>query len=172
MVVVLDGGPVDDSDTKPRSSRYQIIGENFATEVLPVIVGGKVEIKNMGRKAPRLYSTFGDDVVPSDPINKKGVRATRAITEKHTSIDIRDHDSVHFLAHIVAFEHAYFSVLNDDGSFEIKGVPAGTWQIKIWYQDAWVTNVPATTVTVGGKRAPKSVKLTLPAKLTTASKGK
>lgn len=172
IVVVLDGGPVDDSDKKPRSSRYKIIGENFASEVLPVIVGGKVEIKNMGRKAPRLYSTFADDVVPSDPINKKGVRATKAITEKHTPIDIRDLDSVHFLAHIVAFEHAYFSVLDDKGNFQIKGVPAGTWKIKVWYQDAWVTNIPSTSVTVGGKRAPKSVKLTLPAKLTTESKGK
>jgi hypothetical protein len=172
MVVVLDGGPVDDSDRKPRSSRYSIIGENFASEMLPVIVGGKVEIKNLGRKAPRLYSTFAEDIVPSDPINKKGVRPTKAITEKLTPIDIRDHDSVHFLAHIVAFEHAYFSILDDDGNFEIKGVPAGTWKIKIWYRDAWVTNLPATTVTVASKRAPKAVKLTLPAKLTTASKDK
>lgn len=170
MVVVLDGGPVDESDRKPRASRYSIIGENFASEMLPVVIGGKVEIRNEGLKSPRLYSTASDDMVPSDPIASKGVRSTIAITEKHKPIDIRDHDSVHFLAHIVAFEHAYFAVLGYDGNFEISGVPAGTWNVKVWYRDAWVTNLPATTITVSGKRAPKAIKIQLPAKLTTASK--
>mgnify|MGYP001553124024 FL=1 len=171
VVIVLSGGPVDESDKKPRSSRYNIIGENFASEILPVVVGGKVEIKNMGLKAPRLYSTFADDVVPSDPINKKGVRVTKAITEKHTPIDIRDHESVHFLAHIVAFEHAYFAVPDHSGKFEITGVPAGNWKVKVWYRDGWVTNLPKISVSVSGKRAPKAIKVALPAKLkTTATK--
>jgi hypothetical protein len=172
MVVVLEGGPIDEVDRKPRSSRYDIIGENFASEMLPVVVGGKVEIRNQGQRSPRLYSTASDDVIPSDPINSKGIRSTKAISEKYKPIDIRDHDAKHFLAHVVAFEHAYFSVLGFDGSFEIKGVPAGTWNIKVWYRDSWVTNLPATTVTVSGKRAPKAVKLSLPAKLTTASQAK
>ncbi len=168
MVVVLDGGPVDDMDKKPRSSRYSIIGENFDSEILPVIVGGKVEIKNLGHKTPRLFSQSNPEVVPSDPINPKGVRVTEAITKAHTPIDIRDRDSVHFLAHIVAFEHGYFSTLKYDGTFRIEGVPAGTWNVKIWHAGGWVTNIPATTVTVGGKRAPKPVEVALPAKLAAA----
>lgn len=172
MVVVLDGGPVDEADRQPRTSRYSIIGENFASEMLPVVVGGKVDIKNEGLKSPRLYSRTSKDVVPGDPILPKGTRPTQAISEIGKVIDIRDQDSVHFLAHIVAFEHAYFSVLGYDGSFEIKGVPAGTWKVKVWYRDAWVTNLPETTITIAGKRAPKAAKISLPAKLTTASKDK
>jgi hypothetical protein len=172
MVVVLDGGPVDEADRQPRTSRYAIIGENFASEMLPVVVGGKVDIKNKGLKSPRLYSKTSKDVVPGDPILTGGTRSTQAISELGKVIDIRDQDSVHFLAHIVAFEHAYFSVLGYDGSFEIKGVPAGTWKVKVWYRDAWVTNLPATTITIAGKRAPKAAKISLPAKLTTASKDK
>ncbi len=168
MVVVLEGGPVDDMDKKPRSSRYSIVGENFDSEILPVIVGGKVEIKNMGRKTPRLYSQSNPEVVPADPINPKGVRVTEAITKAHAPIDIRDKDSVHFLAHIVAFEHGYFAVLGHDGTFKIEGVPAGNWQVKIWHDDGWVTNIPATTVTIAGKRDPKAVEITLPAKLAEA----
>ncbi len=171
MVVVLEGGPIDEADRKPRASRYEIIGENFASSMLPVVVGGKVEIRNKGLRTPRLYAPAAEDTVPSDPILKNGIRPTKAITDKHKPIEIRDHDSVHFLAHIVAFEHAYFSVLGHDGSFEISGVPAGTWKIKVWYQDSWVTNLPATTVTVS-KREPKPIRVALPAKLTTASKGK
>jgi len=172
MVVFLDGGPVDDMDRKPRSSRYDIVGENFDSEILPVIVGGKVEIKNKGNKTPRLYSRINAEIVPSDPINAKGVRVTQAITNALEPIDIRDLDSVHFLAHIVAFEHGYFSVLGHDGTFKIEGVPAGTWNVKIWYQDGWVTNLPATTITVAGKRDPKAATLVLPAQLATGAAAK
>ncbi len=169
MVVVLEGGPVADVDRKPLSARYSIIGENFDSDILPVIVGGKVEIQNMGRRAPRLYSKSNSDIVPNDPINSKGVRVTQPIAKVHTPIDIRDQDSVHFLAHIVAFEHGYFSTLGHDGSFRIEGVPAGTWKIRVWYQDSWVAELPPVTVTISGKQAPKSVVVALPAKL--ASKG-
>jgi hypothetical protein len=172
MVVVLDGGPVDESDRVARASRYAIIGENFASEMLAVVVGGKVEIRNQGAKSRRLYSRTAKDIVPGDPILNGGIRSTEVIAEKGKVIDIRDQDSVHFLAHIVAFEHAYFSVVGHDGSFEISGVPAGTWNVKVWYRDAWVTNLPAATITIAGKRAPKAVKISLPAKLTTASKDK
>ncbi len=172
MVVVLEGGPIDEADRQPRASRYEIIGENFASDMLPVVVGGKVEIRNKGLNSPRLYSRISKDIVPGDPILSGGIRSTQAISDKHKIIDIRDQDSVHFLAHIVAFEHAYFSVLGFDGSFSIKGVPAGTWKVKVWYRDAWVTNLPATTITVAAKRAPKAARISLPAKLTTDSKDK
>ncbi len=167
MVVFLEGGPVDDMDKKPRSSRYSIVGENFDSELLPVIVGGKVEIKNMSSKSPRLYSEANPEALPSDPINPKGVRVTSPITKAHAPIDVRDKDSVHFLAHIVAFEHGYFSTLNHDGTFSIEGVPAGTWNVKVWHGSGWVNNLSATTVTVG-KRAPKAVSVTLPAVLETS----
>lgn len=166
MVVVLEGGPVDEVDKKPRPARYNIVGENFPSQILPVVVGGKVEIKNLGTRAPRLFSKNQPEVVPSDPINRKGVRSTEAITELHKPIDIRDQDSVHFIAHIVAFEHSYFALPNFAGEFDIEGVPPGTWNVKVWYRDAWVTNLPETTITVSAKKSAK-FKITLPAKLTT-----
>ena len=169
MVVVLTGGPIAESDKTPRPERYEIIGENFRADILPIMVGGKVEIQNLGRKAPRLFSKSKPDVVPGDPINKKGVRSTIAISDARTPIDIRDQDSVHFLAHIVAFESPYYSQVDHRGNFSIQGVPAGTWTVKLWHKDGFVSNLSKTTVTVG-KRAPKAIKITLPAKLKTAAK--
>lgn len=166
MVVVLDGGPVDEVDKKPHPARYDIIGENFITQILPVLVGGKVEIRNLGTRAPRLYSETIPDVVPNDPISRKGVRSTLAITEANKAIDIRDQDSVHFIAHVVAFDSPYFAVPNFNGDIQIEGVPAGTWNVKVWYRDAWVTNLPETSVTVSTKK-PTKFKVTLPAKITT-----
>lgn len=167
IVVVLDGGPVDDEDKKPRTKRYKIVGENFERDVLPVIVGGKVEIKNLAKKSLRLYSTASADTIPGDPISHKGGRLTETIDKAHKAIDVRDQDSVHFLAHIVAFEHGYFAVPDHDGKFTIEGVPPGTWRVKIWYRDGWVENLPKTTVTVGRRNT--RVNVNLPAKLKTGN---
>lgn len=169
IVIVLQGGPVDEGDKIPRDARYHIIGENFETDILPVVVGGRVSIVNKGRGAPRLYSLVVPDVVPSDPINKTGGRKTKAIKEKHKEIDIRDHDSVHFLAHIVAFENAYFSTVDNKGRFEIKGVPAGTWTIKVWHKGGWVTNIADTQVVVSSKKDAKGNTIVLPVRLTSGS---
>lgn len=168
MVVVLEGGPVDPSDQKPRSIRYDIIGDNFASDILPVVVGGKVEVRNLSRRSPQLYSVSPPNMIPEDPIGKKGVRETSPIESKHTPIEIRDRDATYFSVQVVAFENAYFSTVDYDGNFSISGVPDGTWKVKIWHNDGWVTNAPATSITVGGKRPSKPQTIKLPTKITTA----
>jgi hypothetical protein len=169
MVVVLEGGAVDDGDKKPHSSTYNIIGENFETDIFPVVAGSKVEIKNKGRKSPRLYSKAMADLVPGDPINKNGVRLTAAISEPYKVVDVRDHDTVHMVGRIVAFPHAYFSTVDDNGKFSIDGVPPGSWKVKLWYRDGWVSNAPATSINVAARRGARGVKITLPAKIKTGA---
>jgi hypothetical protein len=167
IVVVLTGGTADEADLRPRRTKYVIVGENFESDILPVVKGSQVELRNMSNRSIRLYSKSAAGIVDEAPVKNKAARVTKEITELHKPIDIREHDSVHFLAHIVAFENRYYSTVAHDGSFEIKGVPAGTWQVKVWYKDAWVTNIPTTTVTIAGKRPPKPIKVSLPAKLNT-----
>jgi hypothetical protein len=36
--------------------------------------------------------------------------------------------------HIMVFDHPYFAVTGPDGSFEIKGVPAGTHNFVVWQE--------------------------------------
>ena len=49
------------------------------------------------------------------------------------------------------FEHPYFAVTDDDGKFEIKDVPAGTWRIVTWHEEglhkgkAGILGIPFTT---------------------------
>lgn len=37
-------------------------------------------------------------------------------------------------AYIGVFESSFFAVTGDDGSFEITGLPAGTWELKVWHE--------------------------------------
>ena len=55
---------------------------------------------------------------------------------------------------VMVFDHPFFAVTSDDGSFEITGVPAGTqnlvlWQEKVGYVTAGTSRGQAVTVKAG-----------------------
>ena len=103
-----------------------------------MVAGAKIEIRNDGRGSPRLHSPQRPEIIPADPINPKGVRLTAALETPFETVELRDHDSAHLRGRLVAFPHDYFSVVDDSGRFEISGVPAGAWTVKLWYRDGWL----------------------------------
>ncbi len=166
MIVILEGGPVDPNDTNPpkRKARYELIGESFATDIFPYVAGSEVEIKNSGHNSPRLYSPSVEDVIEPSPVNPKGIRPVKAPTEAYQTIVIQDHESAHLRGTLVAVPHHYFSLIDRSGKFEIKGVPAGRWNIRLWYRDGWLT-MSGGSVTVAQKRSVKAPTIKLPVKL-------
>jgi hypothetical protein len=171
LVVVLEGGNPAPEDTEPpqQMPRYAIIGESFEAPVLPIVAGSAVEIKNNGKGSLRLYSPDMSDLVPSDPVSPKGERKTKKLEKAGTSFEIRDRESAHLTGRIAVFPHRYFSRVKPDGKFEIKGVPPGTWKVRVWYVDGWV-EMPAETVEVVAKKEAKLKQpLALPPRLTTKS---
>lgn len=171
LVVVLDGGTAAPEDTEPppQMPRYTIIGESFDVPILPVVAGSAVEIKNNGKGSPRLYSPDRSDLVPGDPVSPKGERKTKKLDKAGVSYEIRDRESAHLTGRIAVFPHRYFARVKPDGKFEIKGVPAGTWKIKVWYADGWV-EMPAETIEVVAKKEAKLKQpIALPARLPTKS---
>ena len=54
------------------------------------------------------------------------------------------------LAYIHVFEHPYFAVTGDDGSFEIGDVPAGTYDVVVWHEKLGEKK-GKVTVSAGGK---------------------
>src|SRR5205085_11453199 len=47
-------------------------------------------------------------------------------------------------AYIGVFENPFFAVTGDDGSFEIKGVPAGSYKLSIWHEQYGRQEQPVT----------------------------
>jgi hypothetical protein len=164
IIVVLDGGPVASEDKKPPSGkqRYELIGESFARPVFPFVAGASLEIKNSGHTAPRLYSPDRDDIVEETPINPRGVRPIRAkLSEPLAPVELRDRDSAHIRGLLVPMPHAYFGVLDESGNYQIEGVPAGEWTIKLWYRGGFIDLGKKVRMTVAG-RSTKAPTIVLP----------
>lgn len=166
IIVVLEGGPVASEDKKPPSGkqRYELIGESFATPVFPFVAGAAIEIKNSGHTAPRLYSPDRDAVIDEAPINPRGVRPIRAkLEEPLTAVELRDRDSAHIRGQLVAMPHAYFALIDEAGNYQIEGVPAGDWTIKLWYRGGFIALTKDVKIAVSG-RTTKAPTIVLPAK--------
>ena len=47
-------------------------------------------------------------------------------------------------AYVSVVPHPFFAVTKDDGSFEIKGLPAGSYTIELWHEQLGTQTVPVT----------------------------
>ncbi|MEN8197956.1 MAG: hypothetical protein ABFS30_15810 [Pseudomonadota bacterium] len=165
IVVVLSGGTPDPSDTKPGAvEKYRMIGESFSVPLLPVVAGTSVDIYNDSRFERDFYSD--DDAITGALAPAVGAGKKRSLKKFNPSgkvVEVRVKGSPHIAGSVVAFEHAYFSRVDNSGKFEIKGVPAGAWKIKVWYRDGWVDMADVKVDVVANK--PVAATVSLPAKL-------
>lgn len=163
LVVVLDGGPMAEGDSAPpeKPVRYDLLGESFATPILPVVAGSTVELRNRGFRTPVLLTPDFPELVASVALAPRG---THAFTtgEPLRPVIIRAENAPHLKGTVLALPHRYFAAVDDRGRFEIDDVPAGDWKVRVWYRDGWLQGV-AETVQVGPKRA--TITLKIPPKL-------
>jgi hypothetical protein len=75
--------------------------------------------------------------VPQGPINPTGPKSFR-VTEVGKIYTIGDKDAPHLKLKIVVVNTQYVAYPDETGKFEIDGVPAGAYKIKVWYRDNWV----------------------------------
>jgi hypothetical protein len=57
------------------------------------------------------------------------------------------------LGFIHVFDHPYFAVTDDKGVFSISNVPAGTYTLKAWHEDAGVRTQEVIVSETGEVRA-------------------
>jgi len=163
LVVVLE--PKDDLSADQKEppkvpSTYALIGESFATPIFAVAAGGEVSIKNKSDDARRLFSPTDSGLLDGDTINPNGDRVTK-LTTPYKVIELRDPESPHLSGSLVAFPLRYFSLVDESGRFSIDDVPAGRWQVRLWYRNGWL-KMRQESITVAPKRGAK-VDLDMPA---------
>lgn len=147
-VVYIDRLP---GKTFPPPERPVVLDQfrlTFVPHVLPVLVGTTVAFPNSDEVRHNVFS-------PSPPklfnlgTYPRGV--TRTITfDKPGEVALLCNVHPEMSAYVVVVETPYFAVTGRDGSFEIHGVPPGTYTLSAWHEKS---KPVSTVVTVTEARA-------------------
>jgi plastocyanin len=119
-------------------------GMVFLPHILPVLKGATVDFTNDDTVAHNVFSPPGSATPFNLGIYDAGVKKTE--TFNHLG-EVPLLCSVHpeMSAFVVVLQNPYFVIADNAGAFEIKNVPAGTYQLKIWDEKI---KGPAQQVTV------------------------
>ena len=83
----------------------------------------------------------------------KGMKTTRMFDKPEVMVPFRCDVHGWMAAYGGVLAHPYFAVTSADGSFEIKGLPAGTYTVEVWHERL---GTQTTKVTVDGKSSAKA----------------
>ncbi|MEX0601950.1 MAG: carboxypeptidase regulatory-like domain-containing protein [Bacteroidota bacterium] len=119
----------------------------YIPHVLGVMAGQEVEIRNSDATLHNVHTL--SKVNPSFNVGQpvKGMKTVKKF-DKEETFKVKCDVHSWMGAYIGVFNHPFFAVTGDDGSFTLKGVPAGEYEIEAWHekfgsQTSKVT-VPAT----------------------------
>ena len=135
MVVVLEG---DEKPVSPGQVVIQLLGETFDKKVVAAPAGAEVVIKNVSKSARTLVAAEDPKLIPQGPINPTGPKSFR-VTETGKVYTIGDKDAPHLKLKIVVVNTQYVAYPDDNGKFEVDGIPPGSYKVRVWYQDNWLS---------------------------------
>jgi hypothetical protein len=148
IVVVLEG---DEKPVSPPQVVIDLLGETFSKKVVAAPAGAEVVIKNVSKTSRTLVAAEDAKLVPQGPINPTGPKSFR-VNDVGKVYTIGDKDAPHLRLKIVVVNTQYVGYPDESGKFEIDNIPAGSYKVRVWYQDNWLTREDETiNVSAKGK---------------------
>jgi len=131
-VVFLEGAglrePIMLPDEHPRLNQSQMV---FRPLVLPVIVGTTVDFPNNDNLFHNVFSYSQPREFDLGRYPKGNVRSVRF--DKPGTVKVYCDIHSYMFATILVLENPYFAIPDDEGNFEIRNIPEGTYEFIFWY---------------------------------------
>lgn len=150
VVVFLAAAPSTAPADPEKLNLIENTGCRYAPRVIGMQKGERLRVKN---NDPKLH-------IPHSYLNEKTVFML-SLPFKNTILDatqkIRDTGILKLvcdthawmLGFVHVFDHPFFAVTDDNGAFSIPNLPAGTYTVKAWHEDAGVRSQEVTVVESG-----------------------
>jgi plastocyanin len=128
----------------------------FIPHVLPIVKGTTVKFQNSDSVLHNVFwRKSADGSYAARNLGTWGKGGTKEFTfDKEGEVTLLCNVHPEMEGHIVVLQNPYFAMVGDDGSYEIKDVPAGKHTLKAWYPNPKKLKSKTADVTVSaGKTA-------------------
>jgi Polysaccharide lyase family 4, domain II len=128
-------------------------GCRYAPRVLAMQKGERLRVKNNDPKLhiPHSYLNERTVFMLSLPFKNTVLEATQKIRDPGILKLVCD-THAWMLGFVHVFDHPFFAVTDDKGAFSIPNVPAGTYTLKAWHEDAGVRSHEVVVAESGNVR--------------------
>lgn len=131
-VVWIKGAPA--AKTEPRKVEIVQQGLEFRPRVVAVPVESRIDFPNGDDLFHNVFSLSPGNDFDLGKYPKGDPDHFRTFPKKGR-IDLRCHVHDHMRAYIHVFDHPYFAVAAEDGSYSIPQVPPGKYTLVVWKED-------------------------------------
>lgn len=112
---------------------FDQIGCIYKPHVLGIQTGQDLEILNSDPTLHNVHSLSKTNTSFNQAMPMKGMKLTKKF-DKVENFKVKCEVHPWMNAYIGVFNHPFFAVSGDDGSFTLKGVPAGDYTIEAWHE--------------------------------------
>jgi plastocyanin len=132
-VVSLEGAPAPDATT-PGEATLENTRCRFAPHVLAVRVGTELAIVNSDPVLHNLRGWIDGQRAVFNVVQPTQGQVTQRTIKRAGVIRLTCDAHSHMGGYLLAFEHPYFAVTDDDGTFSIGNVPPGSYRLNVWHE--------------------------------------
>ncbi len=108
-------------------------GMTFEPHILPILKGATVDFTNDDSVVHNVFAPPGS--VTRFNLGTYGQGVTKTVTfDKPGEVTLLCNVHSEMVGYVIVLQNPYFAVTDRKGNFEIKNVPPGTYQLKVWHE--------------------------------------
>src|SRR5688572_12329751 len=149
VVVFIESGSSSGSP-EPKLNVLENNGCRYSPRIMAMQKGERLRVRNNDPKLHIPHSYLNERTVfnLSLPFRGTSIEASQKIRQSGILKVVCD-THAWMLAHIHVFDHPYFAVTDDRGMFSIANIPAGTYTLTAWHEDAGIRSQEITVSETG-----------------------
>jgi hypothetical protein len=154
VVVFIETTPSKEAGDPQKESILNNTGCRYYPRILAMQKGEKLKAKNNDPKLHIPHSYHEERTVFNLSLPFKGTTIDVTPRIRHAGVlKVVCDTHAWMLAYIHVFDHPYFAVTDEYGTFSIPNIPAGSYVLKAWHEDGGVRSQEITVPDTGDVRA-------------------
>ena len=137
-------------DVPTKALEFDQRGCRYLPRVFGVRTGQPIDIINDDETMHNVHALPKTNQEFNQSLQTKGQRMTRTFTAPEVMVRFKCDVHNWMTAQVGVMEHPFFAVTKADGTFDIRGIPPGTYTIEAWHEKL---GTQTQQITIGDKQA-------------------